>query len=115
MPITIRSLGRFVDEHLGVSDDRAEDVVEVVRNAGREATDGIHFLGLAQLLFHSRAANATYVRSVHRSGMSAGLSKSRGLSFTSSMIIVSPVIRLTNTEHARLHPARGGDSIARWY
>jgi hypothetical protein len=62
MPLTIRSLGRFVDEHLGVSDDRAEDVVEVVRNAGREATDGIHFLGLAQLLFHSRAANATYVR-----------------------------------------------------
>src|SRR5580658_2839823 len=42
---------RFLEQHFGISVDHHQEVVEVVGDATGEAADGIHFLGLAKLLF----------------------------------------------------------------
>ena len=40
-----------IERKLGVVDDNGKKVVEVVRHAAGQPADGIHFLGLKQLLF----------------------------------------------------------------
>jgi hypothetical protein len=38
-------------EEAGVPLDNGEDVVEIMGDSGRQLADGLHFLGLAQLVF----------------------------------------------------------------
>src|SRR6185369_15753304 len=47
-------------EEVAVAEDRRQDVVEVVRDAAREAPDGLHLLRLAELLLEALA-----LRDVH--------------------------------------------------
>ncbi len=42
---------RSLDQHLGIAEDAAEDIVEVVRDAAGEAADRLHLGALAQALF----------------------------------------------------------------
>src|SRR6185436_15058975 len=50
-----RARRRLLRQHLGVAEDAAEDVVEVVRDAAGEAPDGFHLLRLAQALLQPAA------------------------------------------------------------
>src|SRR5205807_7007991 len=50
-----RARGGLLDEHFGVTQDPAEDIVEVVRDAAREAADRLHLLRLPQPLLEPRA------------------------------------------------------------
>src|SRR5207248_7327061 len=49
------SCGRALQQHLGVAEDAAEDVVEVVRDAASEAPDRLHLRRLAKPRLESRA------------------------------------------------------------
>src|SRR6185503_12197567 len=46
------------DHELGVADDDEQEVVEVVGDAAGEAADGLHLLGLAELLLEAAAGGA---------------------------------------------------------
>jgi hypothetical protein len=48
-------VARVGGQHLQVAVDHLQHVVEVVRDAAREAADCLHFLSLAQLLFGQRS------------------------------------------------------------
>ena len=51
-----RAVGREILAHeIGVPEDRGQHVVEVVRDAARQAADGLHLLRLAQLLLEALA------------------------------------------------------------
>src|SRR5437867_7534072 len=50
-----RACGGLLDEHFGVAQDAAEDVVEVVRDAAGEAADRLHLLRLPEPLLEPRA------------------------------------------------------------
>jgi hypothetical protein len=39
----------LIHRHVGVADDGRQEVVEVVRHAARQLTDGLHLLSLSQL------------------------------------------------------------------
>src|SRR6266566_443973 len=55
-PFAIRIVGRQVLEHqVGRAEDRGQKVVEVVRDAGRQATHRLHLLRLAELLLEPLA------------------------------------------------------------
>jgi hypothetical protein len=49
------ALFQLVEQHLGVSVDDHQQVVEVVGDAAGETANGIHFLRLAKLLFELTA------------------------------------------------------------
>jgi len=42
---------QFIEDETGVAQDDGEQIVEVVRNASRERTDGVHLLQLPEVLF----------------------------------------------------------------
>ena len=39
------------EDHLGVTDDRGDGVVEIMRDAAGQLADGVHLLDLPELLF----------------------------------------------------------------
>ncbi len=47
------AVGDVVDRHLGETDDRGEDVVEVVGDAPGQGADGLHLVGLAELFLEA--------------------------------------------------------------
>ena len=57
----------ILPRQLDVADDRAEDVVEVVRDAAGERAEGFHLLRLAQLRFEPlpRRLGVLHVLDVH--------------------------------------------------
>ena len=57
-----------VQHDLGVADDRREQVVEVVRDAAREAADRFHLLRVAQLLFEQQPLGHRIVALGHDRG-----------------------------------------------
>ncbi|PKN96368.1 MAG: hypothetical protein CVU43_21055, partial [Chloroflexi bacterium HGW-Chloroflexi-5] len=48
-------LRQFLLRHVGVADNRSQNIVEIMGNASGQCSDGFHLLGLDQLGFHAFA------------------------------------------------------------
>src|SRR6516165_2063566 len=53
--VSLRVVDFKVTKQIGIADDNAQQVVEIVRHPAGETADGIHFLGPMQLLLQPRA------------------------------------------------------------
>ena len=60
-------VGMSVEQQLAVSEDRGQQIVEVVRHAAGQPADGLHLLRLPELLFTGRSACSARFLSIRSS------------------------------------------------
>ena len=71
--------GVVLSSKSGVSLDDGQDVVDVVRHAGGQLADRLHFLRLAQLRLQRQPFGDVFNRDDHAVNFSGGVKKRRGV------------------------------------
>jgi hypothetical protein len=64
IPDSRRILRHLVPGHFGITENGAEDIVEIMGNAAGQGADGLHLLGLLQLGLELFAFSSSRLRSV---------------------------------------------------
>ena len=92
-------VGHLSECELRVTGDRGQRIVQIVGDAARQPADGLHFLGVAQLIFEVPAIRDVLDRADHANGLSVVAAENVGA-------LVNPAFRAVTADYPMLDVVR---------